>query len=186
MQLHPAHPFHQFHFCPRCGSPGFASDSIKSMACGACGGVWYFNPAPAVIGVVFNAKNELLLTRRRHDPAAGMLDLPGGFTDIGETAEEALLREVGEETGLKVTAYRYLRTYTNEYVYGGLLYYTLDSAWLCRVDDFSGLCAADDVAAIQFMPLADVCIEDVGLASIRRLLTDLRRDSGLTERLAYL
>lgn len=182
MQLHPAHPFNRFYFCPRCGSPGFTSNSIKSMACNSCGGVWYFNLAPAVIGLVFNARNELLLTRRRHEPAAGMLDLPGGFVDAGETSEAALVREVWEETGLTVAAYHYLRTYTNEYVYDGLLYYTLDSAWVCRVDDFSGLCPADDVTSIHFQKVEDICTEDIGLASVRRLIKGLQQDSGFPDR----
>lgn len=57
-----------------------------------------------VIGIVFNpSKSEVLLTRRRDVP---IWVLPGGGIEEGESPEEALIREVSEETGLQVSIAR--------------------------------------------------------------------------------
>ena len=145
----PMHPLEQFHFCPRCGSPDFVPHNFKAKECRACGFVYYFNPSSAVACFIRNAAGgELLLVRRKKDPAKGTLDLPGGFVDMYETGEEAARREVREETGLEITSCRYLFSIPNLYMYSGFQVHTLDMFYLCDVPDFSHACAADDAAAI--------------------------------------
>ena len=64
----------------------------------------YPRPMVTVDAVVFrkNGSNtEVLLIRRGHYPYEGMWALPGGFVDMEETLEEAIVRELEEETGLK-------------------------------------------------------------------------------------
>lgn len=104
----------------------------------------------------------------RQKPASGTLDLPGGFTDLDETAEEAVAREVREETALIVVSTRYLFSLPNLYTYGGLTVPTMDLFFECRVADTRGLEAHDDVAAARFMKRAEIDPADFGLASIRR------------------
>jgi 8-oxo-dGTP diphosphatase len=50
--------------------------------------------------VVFDRAGRLLLIKRRNPPFKGKYALPGGFVEIGETVEEAALRELHEETGI--------------------------------------------------------------------------------------
>jgi ADP-ribose pyrophosphatase YjhB (NUDIX family) len=45
---------------------------------------------------------QVLLVRRARPPAAGLFSLPGGVVELGETLEEAVVREVREETGLTI------------------------------------------------------------------------------------
>ena len=60
-------------------------------------------PVVACVGaVVLDAEGRLLLIRRGHDPHAGLWSLPGGRVEDGETLEQAVRREVLEETGLAV------------------------------------------------------------------------------------
>ena len=64
----------------------------------------YPRPMLTVDAVVFrqNSNNpEVLLIRRKHYPFEGKWALPGGFVDMDETLEEAVVRELEEETGLK-------------------------------------------------------------------------------------
>jgi len=57
-------------------------------------------PHLAVDCVVFDPKDRLLLIRRKNPPFQGSWALPGGFVEIGETVENACLRELLEETGI--------------------------------------------------------------------------------------
>jgi len=128
-----------FQFCPKCGSPHFSENNEKSKKCADCGFVYYFNSSAAVVAVIENPNGEILVARRAKEPAKGTLDLPGGFVDLYETAEEATSREVMEETGLSVTSVQYLFSVPNIYVYSGFEVHTLDMFFRCRVNDFNGL-----------------------------------------------
>jgi 8-oxo-dGTP diphosphatase len=62
-------------------------------------------PVVACVGaVVHDAAGRLLLIRRGHPPHRGLWSLPGGRVEPGESVEQAVEREVLEETGLVVTA----------------------------------------------------------------------------------
>ena len=102
------------------------------MRCTACGFTYYYNPAAATAALILNDRNELLVCRRAHDPARGTLDLPGGFCDVGETAEEGVAREVAEETGLRVVRADYLFSLPNRYVFSGFVVATVDLFFRCR------------------------------------------------------
>jgi ADP-ribose pyrophosphatase YjhB (NUDIX family) len=52
--------------------------------------------------VVFDAQGRLLMIQRGHDPGAGLWSIPGGRIEPGETDEQALVRELAEETNLQV------------------------------------------------------------------------------------
>lgn len=77
------------------------------------------------------------------------------------------MREVKEETGLTVTEARYVFSLPNVYVYSGFEVKTLDSFFLCQVEDFSTLHASDDAAALQWIPITDIHTELFGLRSVR-------------------
>lgn len=75
---------------------------------------FYRNPAPAV-AVLITRKNEILLAKRAEEPAKGKWDLVGGFVEAGESAEEAVVRETWEETGLKVGSVKFICSLPDTY-----------------------------------------------------------------------
>lgn len=160
------HPFHTFKYCPICGGV-FGMHNEKAYRCERCGFVYYFNPSAATVAVIINDKNELLVCRRAKEPAKGTFDLPGGFCDMYETAEEGVCREVLEETGCEVTETNYLFTLPNTYPYSGFLVHTIDLFFLCKIRNYCHLTAQDDVADCMWIPLKDISPDDFGLDSVR-------------------
>ena len=94
-------------FCGRCGTPLKHSDKERALICPDCGSVIYPRINPAVI-VAVTKGDRLLLTRYRNGYAHNAL--VAGFTEIGETLEETVAREVMEETGVRVKNIRYYKS----------------------------------------------------------------------------
>jgi mutator protein MutT len=159
-----------FRFCPRCGSPEFEPDSSKSFNCKKCGFRYFINPVAAVTALIFDTEGRILLTRRRHAPAEGMLDLPGGFIDRGETAENALKREIKEELNLKVNHFNFYGTFPNEYLFEGIIYFTLDIVFICTISNLNTLKPADDVESCEFISPEKINIFDIGLTSVKNII----------------
>lgn len=164
------HPLEKFKYCPKCGSKHFDVNNEKSKKCDNCGFVYYMNPSAATAAFILNSRGELLVERRGKEPAKGMLDLPGGFIDMDETAEEGMAREIKEETGLEVAGMTYLFSLPNIYIYSGLEIHTLDMFFSCSVDTDAAPQAADDAAECFWMPLDEIHTEQFGLRSIRHAL----------------
>lgn len=61
---------------------------------------------PCVGAVIKDAEGRLLLIRRGHEPGKGLWSIPGGKVEDGESDQDAVVREVLEETGLVVAAGR--------------------------------------------------------------------------------
>lgn len=62
----------------------------------------------ATAGAVIEKDGKILLEKRNNEPFKGYWTLPGGHIDFGETAEQAVIREVKEETGLTLKDVRFL------------------------------------------------------------------------------
>lgn len=164
------HPLEKFEYCPRCGSKHFVVNNEKSKLCENCGFVYYANPCSATAAFIINEKNELLVVKRAKEPAKGTLDLPGGFCDMYETAEEGIRREIKEETDIDVKDIEYLFSIPNIYRYSGIDIHTLDMFYLCRVKGDVEIHAADDASECFWLPISEIHSEQFGLRSIRQAI----------------
>lgn len=89
-------------YCPNCGAP-LAADlkfGRKRPCCRYCGFIHFADPKVAVGGLVSDGV-RVLLVRRGAIPRIGFWALPAGYMDSDEAPEEALAREIIEETGVQ-------------------------------------------------------------------------------------
>lgn len=95
-------------FCGRCGTPTRPAPDERALDCPECSRRIYPRIIPAVIVGVTNA-DEILMTkyRGRDIPYYALI---AGFTEIGETLEQTVAREVMEEAGLRVKNIRYYKS----------------------------------------------------------------------------
>ncbi len=96
----------QHRFCGRCGKPLGESQNDIALVCPFCGERFYPQLAPAVIVAVTRGDEILLAHNRKFLP--GIHGLIAGFVEAGENIEEAVHREILEETGVTVGNIRYL------------------------------------------------------------------------------
>ncbi len=132
-----------YQFCPRCGAES-SSVGMIPFRCSACQFTQFFGPVAAVGALIVDSQSRLLLVRRARAPGKGLWGLPGGFVDCDETIEEALAREVVEETQLVMTRCQLLKTGPNQYDYHGVITQVIDLFYLCEVADQTAISLAQD------------------------------------------
>lgn len=98
----------------------------------------------AVGAVVLRGDGAVLLVRRARPPGVGTWTLPGGKVNPSESLEEALIREIAEETGLRVTPKAVVETIDLERE--GYSYRIVD--FVCHFSGEASPRAADDVDAV--------------------------------------
>ena len=119
------------------------------MKCPECGALLtrFTFPLLTVDALIRDGNGRVLLIKRRNPPPGWAL--PGGFVDYGETVEDAVVREIHEETGLTLTDAVQFRAYSDP---------TRDPRHHIVTLVFSGkatgaLAAGDDAVDGQFFPI---------------------------------
>lgn len=158
-----------FKFCSRCGSDK-TSYAEKALRCDSCNFILYTNSAAAVAVIIENSKNEILLVTRAVDPQKGMLDLPGGFIDPDESAEEAVSREIKEELNIDINNFRYFTSRSNRYLFSGVTVFTTDLAFIVKVKDEVEMLAQDDITDFKYYPLEDIELDKIAFKSIKEII----------------
>lgn len=144
-----------FTHCPYDGSPLAPrpdGEGTTRPTCSSCGFTDYGNPKPCVAVIVEDA-GRILLGKRAHEPSKGLWDILGGFIDAGETAEEAVHREMKEESGLEVRITRFLGTFLD--TYGPRRLPTLNLAYVA-VPTGGAARAASDIAELRWFAAAEL------------------------------
>jgi ADP-ribose pyrophosphatase YjhB (NUDIX family) len=89
-------------YCGYCGT-SFPENMAFPRTCVSCANITYLNPLPVAV-LLLPIDNGLLTIRRALEPGQGELALPGGFINLGESWQAAAVRELEEETGIRIDA----------------------------------------------------------------------------------
>ena len=156
-----------FKYCPQCAAPAPAERHTCRFLCSACGFCFYYNPACAVAGIIHDETRRVLFIRRRKDPSKGKLSLPGGFVDPGDSAEDALKREVKEEVNLEMVKSRFLCSAPNLYHYRGLSYTVTDFFFTAKIQSFDAIQPqAAEVEDILFLTITSETVAQLAFPSL--------------------
>jgi NAD+ diphosphatase len=99
--------WHRRHrFCANCGSPTDSGEAGYVRVCPRCGVQHHPRTDPVVITLVHDGDRVLLGRQPTWPP--GRFSCLAGFVEPGESLEEAVVREIGEEAGVTVSAVRYV------------------------------------------------------------------------------
>ncbi len=92
-------------YCSQCGSPVSkkipVGDNRPRYVCERCAAIHYHNPK-IVAGCIPEWEGSILLCRRAIEPKSGLWTFPAGFMELGESTEEAAIRETFEEAHAQV------------------------------------------------------------------------------------
>ena len=170
-------PVSHFKHCPSCGHPR-AGELTIPFNCVECRFVFYFNLTSAATAIIARPDGKVLFITRAKEPAKGKLAYPGGFIDIGETAEEALRRETLEEVNLKIDDIQLLCSHPNEYEYKGVTYPVLDFIFSARAEAVEDTQALDGVADFSWRDPNEVELDKLAFPSLREGLRVYRERNG--------
>jgi 8-oxo-dGTP diphosphatase len=132
------------------------------------------SPIPGVAATVIS-DGKVLLVMRANEPARGRWGLPGGVVELGERVEDAVIREVKEETGLNVRPIRMLTVYDSivrDDEQRVRFHYVLVEM-LCEADEGSPE-ALSDALDVRWVPLEDLDSVDT-TPGARRLIEQVVR-----------
>lgn len=158
-----------FEFCPSCGKKDLVSAGDKKLSCRSCSFTYFHNVAAAAAAIL-QLDGKIMLIRRAREPGKGKLDLPGGFVDPKEKAEEAVRREVREELNIDLEAVSYMGSWPNVYEYKGVTYQTCDLFFHSRIDAIPTDYDKGEVAELLLMDPAEVPLDEMAFASTRMVL----------------
>lgn len=118
----------------------------------------YKYPRPAVTAYCVVMTNEplpkVLLIQRGADPFKGEWAFPGGFMNMDETAEQCAIRELEEETGLKMSTVYHIGTYSK--VDRDLQGCTITVAYIAIIDSPLEVQGRDDAAKAEWFPISNL------------------------------
>lgn len=118
----------------------------------------YKYPRPSVtadcVVITKESNPRVLLIERGADPYKGCWAFPGGFLEMNETTEECAIRELSEETGLKIERMQQIGTYSK--VDRDPRGRTITTAYLAVVDTSLNVRGQDDAAKAQWFPIDEL------------------------------
>jgi NADH pyrophosphatase NudC (nudix superfamily) len=162
-----------FNCCPACGSSDIVFDGSKKFRCRECAFTYYHNVAAAVAAIL-EYDERIVLIKRAKDPGKGKLDLPGGFVDPEESAEEAVIREIKEELKIDIKEPKYLGSYPNIYRYEDVLYHTCDLFFYCKIDAIPLDFDRTEIVDLVLLSLLEIPDNKIAFESVKKGLNKFK------------
>ncbi len=157
-------------FCGRCGNLMHHAESERMLFCDECKNTVYPKICPAVIVAVTDG-DRLLLTKYAVSAASKKYALIAGFSEIGETVEETVSREVMEEVGLKVKHIRYYKSqpwaFTDTLLFG----------FFCELDGSDEVTLdTTELAVAEWFHAADIPEENINISLTCEMIDKFKRE----------
>ena len=155
-------------FCPRCGGPlheqWVEAEGRDRHVCQSCDFILYLNPK-VVAGAIPLKDGRVLLLRRKIEPARDKWTFPAGYVELGESVEEAAIRETREEAALEISEISLL----NVYSYREAPVVTV--VYLARIVG-GGARAGDEAQEVAFFAPEELPWDELAFRSTREALQD--------------
>jgi NAD+ diphosphatase len=158
-----------FSYCPRCKSSDIIFDGARKLSCKDCSFTYFHNVAAAA-GAILEYDGKIILIKRNNEPRKGKLDLPGGFVDPKETAEEGVRREIKEELGINVGTLKYVGSYPNVYEYKGVTYNTCDLFFCSKIDSLPTEIDQGEIAELVLIDPSKIPLGEIAFESTKTCL----------------
>jgi len=145
-------------FCHQCGAK-YIGPKAQPQVCSGCKHQYFENPSPTVDIILFNENEEVLIAQRAREPQKGKYDFLGGFVELNESFEEALLREVAEESGLSAGDFstpEYVASHSVKYLFKGEEKALIPAIFTAKLLSKKALIPNDDVASTKFVKISDL------------------------------
>lgn len=164
----------QHKYCFKCaGELEYKKDNL--LICKSCGYHNYINPVPANGAILENDRGEILLVKRKVDPNKGYWDVAGGFVDFEENLEESIERELREELGTNIKGLKYLCSYPDVYMYGGVEIATLIILYVGFLHG-EKMTPDDDIAGYKFFKKSKIPFGKIAFNGLKKALKDYVND----------
>ena len=151
-------------YCGHCGSPMVHDAKERMMRCPDCGQMEYPKISPAVIVGILH-KDKILMSKYAGRDNITYYALIAGFTEIGESIEETIRREVMEEVGLKVKNIRYYKSQPWSFSS------TLLCGFFCEVDGDTDITLdTEELAVGEWFDRDNIPVEDDGVSLTREMI----------------
>jgi NAD+ diphosphatase len=150
-------------FCGRCGVPTVPAQGERARRCPDCGLLAFPRLAPAVIVLVQREDGRALLARNVNFPPT-MFSCLAGFVEPGETLEEAVRREVGEEVGVELGTVSYWGSQPWPFPH------SLMVGFLAQWADGDIVCQAGEIAEAHWFARDELPDIPPGISIARRLI----------------
>jgi len=163
----------KFKFCPSCKNK-LKHLSSRLINCPSCHFHFYLNPVPTTAIILQDNEGEILLVKRKNPPKKGFWDLPGGFIEFNEKAEEAILRELKEELNLTLPlrSIKFFGSFIGRYFYKGIIYQPLCFVFFAKISKLTKIEVADDVGSFSFFKKENIPWSFLAFPDIKEALKE--------------